>query len=315
MRIVYLGSNSFGLPTLRRLHADHHLVAIVTQPDRPAGRGGRVAPTPVASWAADHAPDVPILKPERINDPDPCAQVRALESDAWVVIAYGQKLSPDLLAGRFAINLHASLLPRWRGAAPINAAIVAGDHETGNSVITIVDRMDAGLILAQSRRPIGPDQTAGDLHELLAEDGPALIEGVLRAHAAETLEPVEQDETRVTRAPKLGSSDAWLDFGADAEACRCRINGLSPWPGVTVRLHEHPIKLLRSAPGEGDPDEVQSAPPGAIVDPREGLVACGNGLIRLLEVKPASRGVMSFADLVRGRRLEPGAILQGGATP
>src|SRR5262245_32820260 len=138
-----------------------------------------MTPTPVGAWATSNLSGVPLLKPAKVNDPAIVAQVRAVPARAWVVIAFGQKLGRPLLEGAFAVNLHASLLPRWRGAAPINAAILAGDAQTGNSVITLADRMDAGLVLAQSRRDIEPEQTAGELHDLLAADGPALISSVL----------------------------------------------------------------------------------------------------------------------------------------
>jgi methionyl-tRNA formyltransferase len=184
MRIVFLGSGAFGLPTLQHLAARHTVVGVVTQPDKPAGRGSKLTPTPIGAWAAEHLPGTPLIKPEKINTPEVRDLVRSWECDAWVVIAFGQKLGPTLLADRFAINLHASLLPRWRGAAPINHAILAGDTVTGNSVITLADRMDAGLVLGQSRRPIEPAQTTGELHDLLATDGPALVEQVLAEHAA-----------------------------------------------------------------------------------------------------------------------------------
>src|SRR5258705_3491243 len=153
MRLLFFGSGAFGLPTLERLAAQHQILAVITQPDRPAGRGGRSTPTPIGAWVAEHLPGTPTFKPPKINDPFIIQQIRAIGrpdasgADAWVVIAFGQKLPRALLDGVFAINLHASLLPRWRGAAPINAAILAGDTQTGNSVITLADRMDAGLIL------------------------------------------------------------------------------------------------------------------------------------------------------------------------
>jgi methionyl-tRNA formyltransferase len=154
VNLVFLGSGAFGLPTLIALSRTHTLRAIISQPDRPAGRGGALTPTPVSAFAPRLLPTIPLHKPERINDA--AAQIRAYNADAWVVIAFGQKLGPALLDGVFAINLHASLLPRWRGAAPINAAILAGDARTGNSVITLAQRMDSGQILAQSECPIDP---------------------------------------------------------------------------------------------------------------------------------------------------------------
>jgi methionyl-tRNA formyltransferase len=335
MRLLFFGSGAFGLPTLRALAARHTIVAIVTQPDRPAGRGGRTAPTPVAAWAAEHLPHVPVLKPHRISDPAVVAQVRALGAhhlggkgrdggrggaDAWVVIAYGQKLPRDLLEGVFAINLHASLLPRWRGASPINAAILAGDTETGNSVITVADRMDAGLILAQSRRPIGHLTTAGELHDALAADGPALVEQVLAAHQAGTLAPRPQDPAQVTIAGKLSRQDAAIDFNQPADFCRRQIHALNPWPGVAVRFQGRPLRLLRAvvAPQPGQQPTPPTIGPGAmtgdtgrIIDPAAGLVACGRGtILQLLEVQPAGKRPMPWPDFARGRAITPGERLE-----
>lgn len=328
MRIVFLGSGAFGVPTLEVLargesHAgsdsknQHSIAMVITQPDRKAGRGGRLSPTPIGLWAAEHQlggeAGVPILKPERINDPGIIEQIRAVEADAWVVIAFGQKLGQPLLADRFAINLHASLLPRWRGAAPINAAILAGDSVTGNSVITLAERMDAGLVLGQSERPIGPTETAGELHDLLADDGPELVMRVLEEHAAGTLQQSEQDESRVTLAQKLSRADGWIDCHGPAEDCRRRINGLSPWPGVQATLGGHTLKLLRAQTYQEERDAhaqvVTLAAPGTLIDPAAGLVACGEGLLQLLEVQPAGKKPMAWADFARGRALTAGCVL------
>src|SRR5262249_11900418 len=203
VKLIFLGSGEFGLPTLKALAAHHHLLAVVSQPDRPAGRHRRLTPTPIAAWATEQLADAPLFKPEDINTRETISSLHALGADAWVVIAFGQKLSRPLVENRFVINLHASLLPRWRGAAPINHAILAGDAETGNSVITIADRMDAGFVLGQSKRPITPELGAGELHDLLASDGPALIEQVLGAYGNHSLRPITQDESLVTRARKL----------------------------------------------------------------------------------------------------------------
>ncbi len=310
MRIVFLGSGAFGLPTLQHLAAHHAVVGVVTQPDKPAGRGSKLTPTPIGAWAAEHLPGVPLIKPDRINIPETRDLVRSWNCDAWVVIAFGQKLGPALLADRFAVNLHASLLPRWRGAAPINHAIVAGDTITGNSVITLADRMDAGLVLGQSRRAIEPGGTAGELHDLLAEDGPALVERVLGQHAGDTLRPVTQDESLVTLAGKLAKSDGRVVWDRPADQVRCRINGLSPWPGATAAFDGHPLKLVRAEPAEPVP---QSTPPGTITDPALGIVACAAGTaVRIPEVQPPGKKPMPFRDWANGRQIKGGAGGGGG---
>lgn len=312
MKILFLGSGAFGLPTLVDLAARHTIAGVVTQPDRPAGRGRALAPTPIGEWAAKHLPGVPVFKPEDVNEPAARDAIRAIPAEAWVVIAFGQKLGRELLRDRFAINLHASLLPRWRGAAPIHHAILAGDAETGNSVITIAERMDAGLVLGQSRRAITPDLTAGDLHDLLAADGPALVERVLAEHAAGTLRGEAQDESRVTRATKLSKRDGWADFTKPAGECLRRIHGLNPWPGVAARLGEVELKLCRAKvlAGEGGAND---AAPGALVDAARGVVACGGGTaLQLAEVQPAGKGPMTWEAFARGRAVAPGCRIESG---
>jgi len=301
MRVVYFGSGAFGVPTLRMLAQDHELLAVVTQPDRPAGRGKGLSPTPIADETESLLPGLPIFKPARVNEPEVRAQVRAFDADVWVVIAFGQKLGRRLLEDRFAINLHASLLPRWRGAAPINAAILAGDGQTGNSVITLADEMDAGLVLGQSRRAIEPRLTTGELHDLLAADGPALVGEVLERRGLGTLEGITQDASAVTLAPKLSKADGWIDFAQSAEACRNRVHGLTPWPGVGIVLGGVALKLRRVAVEAYDGD----ATPGTLVD-AQGLVACGQGALRLLEVQPAGKKPMGFEAFANGRSVSVG---------
>jgi methionyl-tRNA formyltransferase len=311
MDLIYFGSGEFGLPTLQALAGRHTLRAIVTQPDRPAGRGGRLTPTPVAQWAAANLSGTPILRPQRINDPEVARQIQDIPADAQVVIAYGQKLGQGLLAtppARFAINLHGSLLPRWRGAAPVNAAILAGDRQTGNSVITLAERMDAGLILAQSCRDLPPDLTAGDLHDLLAADGPELVLSVLRAFEEGTLTPRPQDESQATRAPKLSRADGWIDFEQEAELCRRRIHGLTPWPGVAASFRGQMLKVTRVQVAGSAPEQLGGT--GTILDADTGLVSCGGGtVLQIVEVHPPGKRRMSWADFVHGHRVAAGEVL------
>lgn len=303
--VIFFGAGAFGVPTLASLVQQGRVLLIVTQPDKPAGRGGTLTPTPIAAWAAAHAPSIPVLKPIKCNTPDVRDAIRSVPTTTWVVIAFGQKLGQALLADRFAINLHASLLPRWRGAAPINAAMVAGDTRTGNSIITLADKMDAGLVLATSERAIEPRTTAGELHDLLSSDGPALVQQVLASHKAGTLAPVKQDESLVTIAAKMSKADGWIDFSAPALRCRQRVHGLTPWPGVTVSLRAastaaaEPLKLLRVQ----DEQHAHNAAPGALLSSAaNGLFACAPGsALRLLEVQPAGKKPMPWSDYARGR--------------
>ncbi|MFZ4576493.1 MAG: methionyl-tRNA formyltransferase [Phycisphaerales bacterium] len=308
MRVVFFGSGEFGRPTLEHLAKSHEVLTAVSQPDRPAGRGGKSTPTPIGAWSAERG--LPLIKPENVNEPGVVESLRALRADAWVVIAFGQKLSPPLLEGQRAMNLHASLLPRWRGAAPINAAILAGDAETGNSVITLADRMDAGLVLATSRRAIEPSYTTADLHALLSADGPALVESCLARAAREWPFGDAQDPSKVTHARKLSKEDGWVDFAQRAESCRNRIHGLNPWPTVDVGFRDLTLKLLRASTASG------AGEPGEIIDPGAGLVACGEGTaLELLEVQAPGKRAMTWKEFAAGRRPEKGERLRGTARP
>lgn len=309
MRIVFFGSGEFGLPTLRALRERHEVMAVVSQPDRPAGRGSKLTPTPIAAYALESMAGVPLVREEDVNVASVRERIRGFACDAWVVIAFGQKLSNELLADRFAINLHGSLLPRWRGAAPINWAILAGDAEAGNSVITLAERMDAGLVLGQTKRIVTPELTAGELHDALSTDGPGAVLKVLGERAAGAERGLAQDPALVTKARKLSRADGWVDFAQSAEECRRKINGLSPWPGVSVKLRGEALKLARATRGQG----TSSGAPGSVVDPDQGLVATASGLLKLLEVQPPGKRVMSWAEFSRGHRVKPGEVLEGGA--
>ncbi|MBT8485474.1 MAG: methionyl-tRNA formyltransferase, partial [Phycisphaerae bacterium] len=227
MQLVYFGSGVFGLPTLERLARDHQVRLVVSQPDRPAGRSRHPVPTPISSFATSAG--LPVLRPERMDAPGVVEAIRAVDADAFVVIAYGHKLPAALLDDRFAINLHASLLPKYRGAAPINWAMINGESETGVSVITLAERMDAGLVLARRRLAIDARETAGELHDRLAELGPEIVQEVLSAQQTGTLRGVAQDPAEVSWAPRLKKADGTVDFDRPAVAVRQRIHGLTPW--------------------------------------------------------------------------------------
>lgn len=312
MDVVFLGSGAFGVPTLEMLAQEHTITGIVTQPDRKAGRGGKITPTPVGEWAAEHLPDVPIIKPEKINTDEARSIVRGWNADAWVVIAYGQYLGQKLIADRWAINLHGSRLPRWRGAAPINAAIVAGDQISGNSVITIDREMDAGAVLGQSERVIEQGMTAAMLHDALSKDGPALIRSVLEQRHAGTETYTTQDPTQVTIAPKMSKSNGIVDFNRDARLVAARINGLNPWPSVTVGFRDETIKINRSQPTQSQSQET----PGTIIDADDGLIACGDGLcVQVLSVQPQGKRAMDWKAFANGRSIETGEMLVGSPIP
>ncbi len=308
MRIVFFGSGEFGLPTLRALMQHHEVALVVSQPDRPAGRHRRLTPTPIAQFAGQQP--LPLLKPEKINDPAVVEQIIAARPQANVVVAFGQKIgqriidSPSLGAAA-TVNLHASLLPKYRGAAPIHWAILGGETLTGNTVFRLVDRMDAGAILGSQPVAIDPLETAGELHDRLSALGPELVLQVLADLEAGRTRPVVQDESQATLAPKLKRGQFPADFSLAAqELCR-RIHGLTPWPGLTARYvmplspENHDLKLCRA--------QAVTLPaarePGLLLE--DGVIACGQGGLKLLEVQPPGSKVMAWNDFVHGHPLPP----------
>ena len=326
MRLILLGSGEFGVPTFRQLAEGHDVAAVITQPDRPAGRRRRPAATPVGQWAA--AAGLGLSKCENANDAATVERVREFGADAAVVIAFGQKLGVPLVdaLGRLVINLHASLLPKYRGAAPINWAVISGEQETGLSVIGLAEKMDAGPVYARAATAIDPLETAGELHDRLAEMGPGVIEQVLEQLATGTLAPQPQDETLATLAPKLTKADGSVDFTSEAQSVRDHIHGLTPWPGVTVqwRRAEAPDRpqplILRRV--EAVPDlscfiplpsraaDRQVPEPGTVLADQH--VAVGDGAIRLREVQLPGKKALPIDQFVRGHPLQPGDRLESG---
>ena len=302
MRIVFLGSGAFGIPTLEALAVRHEVVAVVSQPDKPAGRGKTLTPTPIAARAAELG--IPVLKPADVNEASMREAVRGYGADAWVVIAFGQKLSRELLEGVFAINLHGSLLPAYRGAAPIQRAVMDGCAETGVSVISLAERMDAGLVYATRARAIGARETSDEVHDQLSLLGPEAIEWVLARHAAGSLAGAVQDESRATRARKLSKAEATVDLAeVDARTARARINGLNSWPGCTVLVGELQAKLLRV-------EECLDAGAQPGVLGADGVVRTRSGAIRILEIQPVGGRGMPMAEFLNGRPKLVGAEIR-----
>lgn len=291
-----MGSPAFGVPALRALHgAGHDIVAVYCQPPRPAGRGHAVRPSAVQVVAEQLG--LPVRTPTRLRT-DPAAQdaFAALDLDAAVVAAYGLILPPPMLAAsrRGCLNIHASLLPRWRGAAPIQAAILAGDAETGVTIMQMDAGLDTGPMLLAEAVPITASTTAAILHDALAEIGARLMLRALDEAPAAVPQPV----TGATYAPKLTRDDGRIDWTQDAAAIERRVRALNPWPGTFTTLDGAQLKILQAAtvPAEG--------PPGAVLDAAL-TVACGQGAVRLLRVQRPGRPATSGAELWRGMRLPP----------
>lgn len=312
MRVLLFGAGEFGVPTFKHLHETHQIVALVSQPDRPAGRKRKLTPAPAAQWAQETGIDV--LKSDDVNTPEFVSQIEQRKPDVAVVIAFGQKLSPELInaAGKLTVNLHSSLLPKYRGAAPINWAVINGEIQTGVSVIALAQKMDAGLIYAQAATPIDPLETAGELHDRLAALGPQAVAGVLDDLTHDRLKGIAQAPELATRAPKLSKADSIIDFTQDAQTLRNRIHGLTPWPGVSTFWHRQrdgqqlpaqPL-FIRRVKVSGSQPASTSTKPGSVLG--NGTIACGQGTLELLEVQLPGKRLMAFEEFTRGNPLQPG---------
>ena len=311
MRLLFFGSGAFGLPTLQSLCEQHEVVEVISQPDKPAGRKRVLTPTPIAQWALEQGYAVPRV--DNVNTPEFVNQIKGYEADASIVIAFGQKLGPELIdaMGSLAVNLHASLLPKYRGAAPINWAMIDNEPVTGVSVIALAQRMDAGAVYATASTPIDLNETAGELHDRLSELGPTAIEQVLQQLGGNSLNPVEQDESLATKARKFTKGDGTVSFDQPAAMVRARVHGLTPWPGCRVIWHKADgenkglLTLKRVAEASTD----QSLDPGTI-DEQLRVACTDGGAVKLLEVQAPGGKAMPADDFARGQGLAKGDRLE-----
>lgn len=310
MRLLFFGSGAFGLPTLQSLRETHEVVEVISQPDKPAGRKRVLTPTPIAQWSLDQGYAVPRV--DNVNTPAFVEQIKQYRADASVVIAFGQKLGPELIEamGRLAVNLHASLLPRYRGAAPINWAMIDNQPVTGVSVIGLAQRMDAGAVYATASTPISPDETAGELHDRLAGLGPEVVGEVIAQLAAGCLTPTPQDESVATKARKFTKDDGTARFDQPAERVRARVHGLTPWPGCRVRWVSADGTgkgqlILKRVRDENTPPTEQ--PPGTL--DKDLAVACSSGRLRLVSVQAPGGKPMGVDVFAKGHGLVPGDSL------
>ncbi len=311
MRVVFLASGAFAIPSLEALvAAGHDVAALVTQPDRESGRGKSLAPPKVKPVA--EALGIPVLQPARVRAPEAQAALRDLRPELQVVVAFGQILPRVVIdiAKRGTVNVHGSLLPRLRGAAPIQWAIANGDSETGVTTMQIDEGLDTGPLLLARALPIGPDETAAELEPRLARLGAELLVATLAGIDNGTLAPVAQDASLATHAPLLTKEHGRVDWSLAAHAIACRARGFHPWPGAFTQAEGRMLKLLRvraEAPIDStlfEPGQV------ALVDATGVCVACGGGTrLRLEEVQPESRRAMTATAWAQGARLRPGVRL------
>ncbi len=307
LRLIFMGTPDFAVPTLVEIvGAGHEVVAVYTREPKPAGRGMELQDTPVAREAKRFG--LPVLTPKTLRTQHALDEFSGFDADAAVVVAYGMILPTAILdavpLGCF--NLHASLLPRWRGAAPINRAVMAGDAESGVTVMKMDEGLDTGGMAMMERMPIDADMTAGDLHDRLASIGSDLMHRALGALERGTLQVTPQPENGVTYANKLDKGETRIDWSKPAQEVHNHIRGLSPFPGAWFELpgDKGPVrvKVLRSTRVQG------SGAPGALID--ENLtIACGDGAIRILELQRAGKQPMKADEFLRGTQLPRGAVL------
>ncbi|HXF52017.1 MAG TPA: methionyl-tRNA formyltransferase [Dehalococcoidia bacterium] len=307
MRVVFMGSPDFALPTLQRLiESPYDVVAVYTQPDRPAGRGRHPAPPPAKLLAQRYG--IPVYQPERVSAPEEVERLRALAPDVIVIAAYGQILRPAVLEvpRHGTLNVHASLLPRWRGASPVVAAILAGDRETGVTIMLVEPELDAGPILAQAREPICEDDTAGTLGARLAQRGADLLIETLPRWLAGAITPMPQDPALATYAPTVKKEDGRIDWTREAAFIERQVRAYQPWPVAYTTFRGDPLRIFAAhVLNQTGPE-----PPGTVVAADGGFaVRCGEGTLVIDRAQLPGRRPLPAADLLRGRRDLIGATL------
>jgi methionyl-tRNA formyltransferase len=305
LRIVFFGSPDFAVPTLAAVAERHEVVAVVTQPDRPSGRGAKLQPPAVKVWASRLG--LPVLQPAKLRDGVVARELGSLAPDLFVVVAYGRILPPDLLAvpSLGPWNVHASLLPKFRGAAPIQWAVIRGEVETGVAVMRMEEGLDTGPVVAVAREPIHVEDTAGSLASRLAPLGARLLLETIPRIADGSVSLQEQDHAAATLAPPLTKADGQLDFRQPAHMVSAQARGVDPWPGATVLLHGEQAKVFlpTTVDGQGQPGEVLG------LRSRGLAIACGMGVIAFSEIQLPGRKRMPAKALLAGHPIPPGTLL------
>ena len=309
LRVVFFGTPEFAVPTLEALlRSRHQVVGVVTQPDRPRGRGQKTSASPVKAVAVNAG--LPVLQPERLKEPTFLDDLTALDADLGVVAAYGKILTDAVLAipRRGLINVHASLLPRYRGAAPVHRAIIAGERETGVTIMRVVKALDAGAMMTTVHRTIGPDDTSDEVERDLGRLGAALLVETTDALAAGSAVETPQDDAAATYAHRLTKDDGVIDWSRTAEQVHNLIRGLHPWPHAFTFHGRDRLILRRSAVAMAPPHEVSAVAPGTIVEAHGDrlVVAAGSGQLQVLQIQAEGKRPMAARDFLAGHRLSAG---------
>ena len=306
MRVIFFGSPAFALPSLQAVADAHQVMVVVSQPDRPAGRGNKLQPPPVKELAMRLG--LPVEQPTKLRDGVLAKLLSALQPDVFVVVAYGRILPPDLLAvpRLGAWNVHASLLPKYRGAAPIQWAVIRGESKTGVSVMRMEEGLDTGPVAASLEELIRDDDTAGTLAGRLAALGSKLLVATLPRIADGTVTLQAQAEAGATLAPLMKKEDGYLDLGAPAPDVSAQARGVDPWPGATVFFADQPVKVFgaRVIEGQGTPGEVQGLVPQGLA------VACGGGVVAFAELQMPGRKRLPAAAVLAGHPIPVGTRLR-----
>lgn len=312
MRVIFMGSGSFAVPSLEALLGSpaHTVAALITQPDKPAGRGHRLRLPATKTVALERGLDV--HQPAKVRDSESVELVRRLDPECIVVVAYGQIIPKAILEipRRGVVNVHASLLPRYRGAAPIQWAIANGESETGVSTMLIDEGLDTGPVLLQETTPIGRDETSARLEPRLAALGASLLMRTLDAWSSDSLEPREQDDSEATLAPRIKKEDGIIDWSSAAIAISDRVRAFDPWPVAQTTFSGHPLKIWKARAIEDDSSRRPTRPGTIVAIGHEGFhVTCGEAMLVIEEVQPSGKARMPAADFARGKRLSVGAVL------
>lgn len=301
-RIIFMGTPAFALPSLEELFSNgHDIRLVITQPDRPKGRGRALEPSPVKKLALEK--NLKVMEPLKLRDEDFIKNLKALEPDLFVVVAYGRILPKAVLEiPKYCVNLHASLLPKYRGAAPINWAIINGDKETGVSTMLMDEGMDTGPVLLEEKTAIGDGETAEELSKRLSRIGAKLLGKTIKLLIEDKITPVQQDNEKATYAPILKKEDGRIDWSKGASEIKNLVRGFYPWPGAFTNLNG---KLIKIHSGRAIDDFSDNAKPGEVLESSKGImVKCGKGAFEITELQPENKKRMSAADFLKGYKLE-----------
>ncbi|MBO6108989.1 MAG: methionyl-tRNA formyltransferase [Eubacterium sp.] len=307
MRVIFMGTPEFSLPVLKALHAsEHEVTAVITQPDKPRGRSGKSVPTPVGMYAGEHG--ISLYTPEKVRDPEFIDAIKRIPCDVIIVVAFGQILPGEILhyPKYGCINVHASILPRWRGAAPMQWAIIEGDEVTGVTIMQMDEGLDTGDILLVGETDIAPDETVPTLGEKLADLGADLLMEALDRISGEGLVPIRQDDEKSTYAKMITKEMGRIDFSDDAKSIERRIRGLAVWPGVSCGYRGRKLKLYRAAVT----DDESGKAPGTVTAVTKGsfFIQTGRGQLEILEVQPEGKKRMDAGGFLNGNHITVGEV-------